>query len=109
MSPISPATAVLLRFLDGIPADAILTADSWRDAADAAQLNIAERGAAPRAAARLGYLEPLVVVHAGRRFLACEPSTRPDGKGGRVLAYVRTALPVPEHVCKDVTTDRAAG
>jgi hypothetical protein len=102
VSPISPATAVLLRFLDGLPADQILTSDSWRDAADAAQLNVAERGAAPRAAARLGYLEPLVVEHAGRRFLACEPSNRASGKGGRVLAYVRTPLAVPEHICKDV-------
>lgn len=102
MTPISPATAVLLRFLDGVAPDTVLTSDSWRDAADAAQLNTAERGAAPRAAARLGYLDPLVVEHAGRRFLACEPSSRENGKGGRVLAYVRTAKAVPEHVCEVV-------
>ena len=104
MTTISPATAVLLRFLQTVPADAVLTADAWRTEADAAQLTTSERGAAPRNAARLGYLEPLVVEHAGRRFLACEPSSRENGKGGRVLAYVRTDVAIPEHVCRAVAS-----
>jgi len=104
MTPISPATAVLLRFLQTVPTNAVLTADAWRTEADAAQLNIAERGAAPRNAARLGYLEPLVVEHAGRRFLACEPSSREHGKGGRVLAYVRTDKAIPVHLCQAVAS-----
>ena len=105
MSPISPATAVLLRFLQGVPTDKVVTADDWREAADAAQLNVSERGSAPRNAARLGYLQPLVVEHAGRRFLACEPSSRENGKGGRVLAYLRTDVAIPEHLCGDVTSE----
>ena len=99
MTDLNHATRVLLAVLDTIPAHRVVTCDDWRTEADTAQLNPAERGAAPRNAARLGYLEPLVVERDGRRFLACEPSTREHGKGNRVLAYVRTGLPVPEHLC----------
>ena len=101
---VTRATAVLLAFLEGVPTDTVVTADDWREAADAAQLNVSERGAAPRTATRLGYLAPLVVEHAGRRFLACEPSTREHGKNGRVLAYTRTATPVPAHLCRAVAS-----
>jgi hypothetical protein len=72
----------------------------WRTEADLAELNPSERGAAPRAAARLGYLEPFAITVQGVRLLACAPSAREKGKNGRILAYRRTEQPVPEHMCR---------
>lgn len=46
----------LLAAIDGLPEGATVTADSCRYVFDAAQLNPSERGAAFKAACRLGYL-----------------------------------------------------
>jgi len=110
MSPISPATAVLLRFLQTVPANAIVTADSWRLEADSAQLSTAERGAAPGSASRLGYLEPLIFRdHAGepvmvgnKPVLGCVASDRELGKAGHVMVWTRTNEAIPAHLCQHV-------
>ena len=94
------AYRTLLSVLQGIPDDTIVWSDTWRVEADAAQLNTAERGYAPRHAAKEKYLEPFVIEVDGVRILGCVASEREHGKGGRVLVYRRTGKPIPDHLCK---------
>jgi len=101
----------LLRVLSEIPADQVVSVDSFRDATDAAQLTSAEKSGSLTKAMNAGYLSALVAHDAngdpylwhGRRVLGCVASDREQGKGGRVLLYVRTDAVVPEHLCQGTT------
>lgn len=102
------AYRTLLRILSSIPADEVVSADSFRVATDSAQLTSAEKSGALTRAMNAGYLSALVAhdptgkpyLWHGQRVLGCVASDREQGKGGRVLLYVRTDETVPEHACE---------
>lgn len=105
------AYSTLLNILSEIPADQVVSADSFRTATDAAQLTSAEKSGALTKAMNAGYLHVLVAhdangtpyVWQGQRVLGCVASDREQGKGGRVLLYLRADLPVPAHPCEEAS------
>ena len=92
------AYRTLLRILSAIPADQVVSADSFRDETEAAMLTSAEKSGALTRAMNAGYLSALVAHDAdgkpylwhGQRVLGCVASDREQGKSGRILLYVRT-------------------
>lgn len=90
------AHRTLARHLATLPFGAIVTADTWREAHEPAQLNSAEIGGALRWADGRGYLRK---VWADDTTPASVPSTWPPNKGRRVAVYARTTKPIdPEEV-----------
>ena len=84
------AVRTLLLALTGALEGQEITADDVREAFDVAQCNTAERGAAFKAAARLGYLTGTDRV---------VRSTTESRKHGASRIWVRTGVALPEHVC----------
>lgn len=103
----------LLRILSDIPAHTVVSVDAFRVDTDSAQLTSAEKSGALTRAMNAGYLSALVAhdehgqpyLWHGQRVLGCVSSVREQGKGGRVLLYVRTEETVPGHPCQVETIE----
>lgn len=106
MTDLTYATKVLLRAIDGLPAQSLLTIDLIRDECDAAGLTSAEKSGAFRSACTDGYLTGVFLSLPGfdvnHPVHAAIPSTHEAGKGRYVKLWRRTAKPVPAHVCETV-------
>jgi hypothetical protein len=86
------ALSTLTRAIATLPDGYYVTADTVREAFDAAQLTSAERGGAFRTACTVGLLRPVTVLIPGhlQPVHVDVPTTHEAGKGRRVLLYRRT-------------------
>jgi hypothetical protein len=89
------ATRTLLRAIQHVEPGTEVTADLCRAEFDAAQLNTADRGGAFRSASTLGYLTGTDRV---------VRSTIESRKNSANRVWIRTAKPIPDHVCQVVAS-----
>ena len=89
------AHRTLARHLTTLSFGAVVTADTWREEADAAQLTSAEVGGALLWATGRGYLRKCWADDTTPKTVC---STWPPNKGRRIAVYARTTTPIPQEV-----------
>jgi hypothetical protein len=95
------AYGTILAAIDGLIPSMEVTADTVRQATEAAQLRSAEIAGALRAACHDGYLAPLSIhLPDGTVGAVHVKSTHGPAKGRWVMVYRRTGKTIPEHVCE---------
>lgn len=87
--------ATIARALSGYNAGDVLSFDSLREAANAAQLSQQQVHGQIRRAIAAGYIEVLRLEHNGKWYDAASSTEHPEGLHRRILNYVRTGVPVP--------------
>ena len=87
--------ATIARALAGYNAGDVLSFDSLREAANAAQLTQQQVHGQIRRAIAAGYIEVLRATFGGVEYDLCRPTEHPDGLHRRILTYVRTDVDVP--------------
>ena len=86
--------ATIARALAGYNAGDVLSFDSLREAANAAQLTQQQVHGQILHALHAGYIEILTFEIDGETYEACRPTEHPDGLHRRILHYRRTSVPV---------------
>ena len=86
--------ATIARALSGYDAGDVLSFDSLREAATAAQLTPRQLHGQILHAIHAGYIEILTFEIDGETYEACRPTEHPDGLHRRILHYRRTSVPV---------------
>ena len=86
--------ATIARALSGYDAGDVLSFDSLREAATAAQLTPRQLHGQILHALHAGYVEILRLEYRGRRYDASLPTEHQPGAHRRMLTYVRTTVPV---------------
>ena len=87
--------ATIARALSGYDAGDVLSFDSLREAATAAQLTPRQLHGQILHALHAGYIEILRLEYRGRRYDASLPTEHQPGAHRRMLTYVRTDVDVP--------------
>ena len=86
--------ATIARALSGYDAGDVLSFDSLREAANAAQLSQQQVHGQLKRAMNAGYIKPMQFVHRGLVYDLCRPTEHLPGTHRRILTYVRTDVPV---------------
>jgi hypothetical protein len=99
------AYRTLLASLDTLDASCLprhyhVSADTWRENAEAAQLRGQEVAQALIAACRDGYLTALQETRGDQTVVMCVQTDHEPGKGRLLRLYRRTDKPIPAHVCE---------
>ena len=87
--------ATIARALSGYDAGDVLSFDSLREAANAAQLSQQQTHGQIQHALHAGYIELLRLEYRGKRYDAASPTEHQPGVRRRILNYVRTDVDVP--------------
>ena len=96
--------ATIARALSGYDPGDVLSFDSLRDAATAAQLTPQQVHGQIQRALHQGYIEVMRFERDGQVYEACRSTEHPEGLHRRILMYVRTSKPVPAPVVVGVTS-----
>ena len=87
--------ATIARALSGYNAGDVLSFDSLREAANAAQLTPRQLHGQILHAIHARYITPMRFVHRGLLYDLCRPTEHLPGTHRRILTYVRTDVDVP--------------
>ena len=86
--------ATIARALSGYDAGDVLSFDSLREAATAAQLTQQQVHGQLKRAMNAGYIEPMQFVHRGLVYDLCRPTEHLPGTHRLIRHYRRTSVPV---------------
>ena len=87
--------ATIARALSGYNAGDVLSFDSLREAANAAQLTQQQVHGQILHAIHAGYIKPMQFVHRGLVYDLCRPTEHLPGTHRLIRHYRRTSVPIP--------------
>ena len=87
--------ATIARALAGYNAGDVLSFDSLREAATAAQLSQQQVHGQLKRAMNAGYIKPMQFVHRGLVYDLCRPTEHLPGTHRLIRHYRRTSVPIP--------------